>query len=299
MTSSNMTISDVVCTSGRAGFFFDDQAAIRQGATHDGFDYQGSLVTAGFYKIRQPGESVSVILMLSDGDVAFGDCVAVQYSGAGGRDSLFSASVVIKTIHDCVRPLLIGTPLDSFHTLAEQVDGLRVEGGRLHTAIRYGVTQALLDAVASTRKVTMAEVIRDEYHTECPIAVVPIFAQSGDDCYANVEKMILKEVEVLPHGLINNAATKVGAHGQIFLDYVRWVRDRVLALRLRSDYAPLLHFDCYGTIGEVFHGDVTKVANYMADLAKVAAPFQLRIEHPLDAGSRDAQILVMRSYVGN
>ena len=120
-----------------------------------------------------------------------------------------------------------------------------------------------------------------------------MFVQSGDDCYANVEKMILKEVEVLPHGLINNAATKVGAHGEIFLDYVRWVRDRVLALRLRSDYAPLLHFDCYGTIGEVFHGDVKRVATYMADLAQVAAPFQIRIEHPLDAGSRDAQILAM------
>jgi methylaspartate ammonia-lyase len=293
MTSSNMTISDVVCTSGRAGFFFDDQAAIRQGATHDGFDYQGSPVTEGFFKIRQPGESVSVILILSDGDVAFGDCVAVQYSGAGGRDPLFSASVVIKTIEDCVRPLLIGVPLDSFRALAEQVDNLKVEGERLHTAIRYGVTQALLDAVARTRKVTMAEVIRVEYHTECPIAVVSIFAQSGDDCYANVEKMILKEVEVMPHGLINNAATKVGAHGEIFLDYVRWVRDRVLALRLRSDYAPLLHFDCYGTIGEVFHGDVKRVATYMADLAQVAAPFQIRIEHPLDAGSRDAQILAM------
>ena len=176
MTSSNMTISDVVCTSGRAGFFFDDQAAIRQGATHDGFDYQGFPVTEGFYKIRQPGESVSVILMLSDGDVAFGDCVAVQYSGAGGRDPLFKASIVIKTIDDYVRPLLIGAPLDSFRALAEQVDSLRVEGGRLHTAIRYGVTQALLDAVARKRKVTMAEIIRDEYLMKRPIAVVPISA---------------------------------------------------------------------------------------------------------------------------
>ena len=284
------TIVDVICTTGRAGFFFDDQAAIRTNAAHDGFRYEGSPETAGFTKVRQPGESVSVMLVLSDGGVVHGDCVAVQYSGAGGRDPLFRSTAVVATIDQHVRPLLIGASLQSFRDLAERVDRHTVHGTLLHTAVRYGVSQAILAAAAYARGVTMAEVIRDEYRTGCRLSAVPIFAQSGDDRYDNVDKMILKEIDVLPHGLVNNVAAKVGEQGEIFLAYVQWVRDRVLALRARPDYAPLLHFDCYGTIGEVFNKDLSLIADYLSNLAEVAAPFQLRIEHPLDAGSRTAQI---------
>ncbi|HUY17276.1 MAG TPA: methylaspartate ammonia-lyase [Acidimicrobiales bacterium] len=293
MTSVELTISDVLCTAGQSGFFFDDQMAIRRGAPHEGFDYDGAPATEGFSRIRQPGESVSVMLLLSNGDVAIGDCVTVQYPGAGGRDPLFHSADVIATIDAHVRPLLIGAPLDSFRTLATQVDGHVVDGRPMPSAIRYGATQAILDGVARSKRRTMAEVIRDEYDTGVVIAPVAMFAQSGDDRYANVEKMILKEVDVMPHGLINDVVTKVGRDGEIFRDFVRWVHDRILALRSRPDYSPLLHFDCYGTIGEAFHGDPVGIASYLADLEDVAAPFQLRLEHPLDAGGRDAQIVAM------
>jgi len=291
--SVHLTISDVLCTPGRSGFFFDDQMAIRGGAPHEGFDYQGAPNTAGFSRIRQPGESVSVMLLLSDGDVALGDCVTVQYPGAGGRDPLFRSQDVIALINAHLRPLLIGASLQSFRSLAAEIDSLVVDGKPLPSAIRYGVTQAILDGVARSKRLTMAEVIRDEYDTGVTIAPVAMFAQSGDDRYANVEKMILKEVDVMPHGLINDVATKVGRDGEIFREFVRWVHDRILALRMRSDYSPLLHFDCYGTIGEAFDGDPVAIADYLADLVDVAAPFQLRLEHPLDAGGREAQILAM------
>jgi methylaspartate ammonia-lyase len=288
-----VSIAEVICTPGRAGFFFDDQAAIRAGAPHEGFGYQGPPVSEGYRRIRQPAESVSVMLLLSDGEVAFGDCAAVQYSGAAGRDRLFRPRDAIEVIRDHVRPRLLGMALDSFRNLAAMVDGLEVGGERMHSAVRYGVTQALLDAVARAHKVTMAEVIRDEYRTGIPIAVVPMFVQCGDERYESVERMILKEVEVLPHGLVNNVATKVGEDGEILLQYVKWVRDRVFSLRESEEYEPLLHFDCYGTIGEAFEGDVVRIAGYLARLAAAAAPLSLRIEHPLDAGSREGQILAM------
>jgi methylaspartate ammonia-lyase len=293
VTSKDLTICDVLCTAGQAGFYFDDQAAIRHGAVHDGFDYAGAPETKGFKRIRQPGESVSVSLLLSNGAIAFGDCAAVQYSGAGGRDPLFIAEEVIASINTHIRPLLVGASLTSFRDLASLVDGLAVDGEPLHTALRYGVTQALLDGVALARKVTMAEVIRDEYGLTGPMSPVPIFAQSGEDRYVNVQKMIVREVPVLPHGLINNAATNVGENGEVFLEYVTWVRDQVMSRRTRPEYEPLLHFDCYGTIGQVFGGDVEKIADYMQTLAAAAAPLRLRLEHPLDAGSRDGQILAM------
>ena len=93
-----MKIIDVVCSGGRTGFYFDDQRAIKGGAGHDGVFYVGAPVTEGFRSVRQAGESISVMLILEDGQIAMGDCAAVQYSGAGGRDPLFLAKDFIPII---------------------------------------------------------------------------------------------------------------------------------------------------------------------------------------------------------
>lgn len=285
-----MKIIDVVCSAGKTGFYFDDQRAIKAGAGHDGMFYLGDAVTPGFQTIRQSGESISVQLILEDGQVAFGDCAAVQYSGAGGRDPLFLAKDFIPVIEKEIAPKLIGRDLDNFKTLAEEFDSMQVDGKRLHTAIRYGITQALLDAVAKSRKVTMAEVIQADYNTGVEISKRPIFTQSGDDRYMNADKMIIKGADVLPHALINNVKEKLGEHGEILLDYVKWLRDRILTKRVNPEYYPIFHIDVYGTIGAAFDCDTVKMADYIATLVEAAKPFKLRIEGPMDVEDRDKQI---------
>jgi methylaspartate ammonia-lyase len=285
-------ILDVIAVPVRTGFFADDQVAIRAGATHDGFTYAGRPITQGFRSVRQPGEGVSVLLLLDDGQIAHGDCAAVQYSGVGGRDTVFDAARAVVLIERHVAPLLRGRAVTSFREAASTIDSLMVDGTLMHAAIRYGVTQALLDAVARSRGVTMAEVVRDEYETGIAIRAVPMFVQSGDDRHNNVDKMVLKEAGVLPHGLINEVDTKLGRDGELLLAYVAWVRDRIVALRSRSDYEPRLHFDVYGTIGAAFDGDVERVAGYLARVGDAARPFRVCVEHVIDAGSRSEQIRV-------
>ncbi|MCW2882656.1 MAG: methylaspartate ammonia-lyase [Sphaerisporangium sp.] len=275
----------MLCVPARTGFFTDDQAAIRDGAEHDGFAYRSAPVTPGFTAVRQAGEAVSVMLVLDDGFVAVGDCAAVQYSGVGGRDAVFGAAVGLEMIQEHVVPILTGRELTTFRELAAELDALPA-----HTAVRYGISQAVLAAVAHGRGLTMAELVRDEYDTGVTLGPVPIFVQCGEDRYLNVDKMILKGADALPHGLINNLAERMGAQGEIFEAYLGWVRDRVLSLRTREDYDPVLHFDTYGTIGLAFDRDTGRMADYLTRLGLVAAPFRLRIEQPLDAGGREAQI---------
>lgn len=289
-----MKIIDVICSAGTTGFYFDDQRAIKAGAVHNGFDYVGKPVTPGFVKVRQAGESISVMLVLEDGQIAYGDCAAVQYSGAGGRDPLFLAEEFIKVINKEIVPLLRGRKITSFRSLAEEIDNLYIDGKRLHTAIRYGVTQAILDAVAKVSKVTMAEVIRDEYKTGVKISRIPIFAQSGDDRYNNVDKMIIKKADVMPHALINNVPEKLGYNGEILLEYVKWLQDRVISLRSTPDYTPVFHIDVYGTIGMIFGTDYKKIVDYLHELEKAAHPFKLRIEGPIDVEDRQKQMEALR-----
>lgn len=289
-----MKVVDVILSAGRTGFYFDDQRAIKKGAEHDGFTYVGEPVTEGFKKIRQAGESISVMLVLEDGEIAYGDCAAVQYSGAGGRDPLFLAEDFIPIIKKYIAPKLIGREFDNFKKIAEEIDTMHVNGKRLHTAIRYGVTQAILDAVAKSKKLTMAEVIKEEYNTGVELKKVPIFTQSGDDRYNNIDKMIIKGADVLPHALINNVEEKLGKNGELLLKYVGWLRDRILKLRTSADYNPVLHIDVYGTIGIAFNNDTEKMAEYLGKLGEAASPLKLRIEGPMDVENREGQLEALK-----
>ena len=285
-----MKIIQAHFVSGFSSFYFDDQKAIKTGAGQDGFVYVGKAVTDGFREIRQAGECVSVLLVLDNGAVAVGDCAAVQYSGAGGRDPLFLGKNFVPFLEKHIKPLLEGRTVNTFLANARYFDALEVEGKRLHTAIRYGLTQALLDATALSRNITKAEVILDEYQLPLIAEAVPLFGQSGDDRYAAVDKMLLKGVDALPHGLINNVPDKLGYKGEKLEEYIRWLVARVEKLRTSPDYKPSLHIDVYGTIGLIFDQDANRVADYIAGLEKAAGPLDLYIEGPVDAGSKDAQI---------
>ncbi|WP_330408075.1 methylaspartate ammonia-lyase [Vallitalea guaymasensis] len=286
-----MKIVDVILSEGKTGFFFDDQRAIKKHAVQNGATYSGEPITKGFSSVRQAGEAISVMLLLEDGQIAYGDCAAVQYSGAGGRDPLFLAKDYIPIIDQYIKPVLVGRELTSFKDLAEEIDNYVLPSGeRLHTAVRYGVTQAVLDAVAKSKKMIMAEVVADEYDTTVSKVEIPIFMQSGDDRYNNVDKMILKGADILPHGLINNVKLKLGEQGELLKKYIMWIRDRVVEIRDNNDYQPVIHIDVYGTIGLIFNNDCDKMVEYLKELEEAAYPLTLRIEGPMDMEERTAQM---------
>jgi methylaspartate ammonia-lyase len=286
---SRIVVDAVLAAPGAGAFFFDDQAAIRAGARHDGFAIPGEPVTPGFEAIRQPAGAVSVMLRCSDGHVAHGDCVAVQYSGVGGRDPVLQPDRLAALVEHEVADALVGREVTGFRDLAATVDELAATLPGFGTAAAYGVSQALLDAAAHASGRTMAQTIRAEWDLDGPMRRIPIYAQCGEDRRGNVDKMVLREVDSLPHGLINSLDL-VGPDGQRLVDYVGWVSARVQALRRDEGYAPVLHFDVYGVIGMLVERRTEDIADVLVRMEAAARPFRLRVEHPLDAGSREGQI---------
>src|SRR6516164_9485108 len=84
-------IRDVIPVVGRSGFFNRDLAAVKAGARADGFAYPGTPLSPGFQKIVQPGTAISLMLLLDDGQVAFGDCTDVILTGVAGTRSAVSS----------------------------------------------------------------------------------------------------------------------------------------------------------------------------------------------------------------
>lgn len=294
-----MKIKHALFTAGYSSFYFDDQQAIKNGAKLDGFIYQGKPVTEGFTAIRQAGECVNVQLILENGAVAVGDCAAVQYSGAGGRDPLFIAANFVPFLEKHIKPLLEGRDVSEFRLNARFFDDVTIDGKQLHTAIRYGLSQALLDATALATGRLKAEVVCDEWHLPLVAKPIPLFGQSGDDRYIAVDKMIVKGVDVLPHGLINNVDEKLGRNGEKLRDYVSWLAKRVAELRVDPSYKPNLHIDVYGTIDLIFDMDPMRCAEYIASLQEQAGDLDLYIEGPVDAGNKPDQIRLLTEITRN
>ncbi len=320
--------------------------------------YTATPTTPGFHAVRQVAEAISVGLMLDDtctpegvrcecGRVAWGDCVAVAYSGKSGRDPVFRSQDWLDTIQRAVAPALQGRELTNFRELAAEVDALTVpvqvaqkkrvgEGPlsrrdlfqsparlwqamqreeqrgsafeieeqvtierRLHTAVRYGVSQALLQAVALARGMTMAKVIAEEWNLPLPDAPVPIHAQSGGERYHNADKMIVRRVASLPHALVDNIPEQLGEDGSLLVQYARWLSERIGQLG-GMDYRPTIHLDVHGALGQICQNDPGRVLGQLYALELAAQPYPLRIECPVMMGSRAAQIeamKTMRDYV--
>jgi methylaspartate ammonia-lyase len=178
--------------------------------------------------------------------------------------------------------------------MAHEFDHLELDGKRIHTALRYGITQALLDAIAKSKHTQMANIIAEEYHTEVSHELIPIFSQSGNNRYDNVDKMILKASAVLPHGLINHVESKLGYQGEKLLDYVKWLRQRIDEHKNTEDYSPVFHIDVYGTLGIIFKEDYDSMVDYLETLRVASGPYHLRIEGPVDFDNREKTMLGLK-----
>lgn len=283
-----MRIMDILSIPGVGGFFYDDQLAIRRGAQRDGEWYEGTPITEGFEAVRMPAASLGIGLMLEDGSVHWGDAMSVQYAGVAGRDAPFSPGSYARALVEDWFPKFCGQDASSFRKNAHSARTALKELNLSHTALEYGLTQALLGAAAHSQGLTMTEVVCEGYGLPLLPEVVSIFAQSGERRRENVDKMVMKRVEALPHGLISSPE-HFGADGGTFLKYVQWVTARVKELG-SAGYDPVLHFDVYGMPGRAFDNSLERISAFMQQAAEAAFPYRIRIESPLICATRAEQI---------
>ena len=283
-----MYIETLTATPGVAAFFSDDQAAITAGAESDGFAYDAEPRTPGFDRIREPGEALLVDLRLSDGRILRGDCAAVQYAAAGDRDPVFRAREHVETVEGPVAERLVGRDPAALAANAAELEEME-----LHSAVEYGLSQALVAAAAAARATTRTRALADALGTDPAIEPVPVFGQTGEDRRQGAEKMLLKRVPVLPHGLFNSPET-VGPEGGRLVEYLAWLSERATELG-EEGYRPRFHVDIYGMIDALFGRpfDRPAVTEYFRELERAAAPYPLQVEEPTIAEDRAGQIAAM------
>jgi len=145
-----LRIEKVLFAAGEGAYYADDHDAVRAGAVSDGQAYRGSPVTPGFNSIRQPAQAMSILLRLDDGYIATGDCASVAYGGVGGREAVFQSDRAVDVASRSLKPWIEKKRIGTFRAMADELASLKdPESGKpLPLALQYGMSQALLDAVA-------------------------------------------------------------------------------------------------------------------------------------------------------
>jgi methylaspartate ammonia-lyase len=282
-----MKIKKILACQGFGGYFWDDQEAMKAGAKYDGFAILGKPVTPGFHVIRMPSQALCVVLIFENGQTGEGDCVSVQYGGRSGRDSVFFTEQYLPFFHKKIVPILEGLDVNSFREISEEFDLKRINGNRIHAAIRYGISQALLHGVARLKGISMAEVIADEFGTKIASKPIDQLCQIDQNWEVYTDKCILRKVPVFPHLQI----TSLSLFDKL-QEYIPWLRQRILELA-GTEYEPVIHFDLYATLGMKFHFVIPQMIEWIEKAEKILSPYQMIIEEPIDMGCRDAQIEFM------
>jgi methylaspartate ammonia-lyase len=275
-------IADVVVSEGVGASYCTDQVALQRGVK-DGLFIVGPPVLPGFREPREVAEVVSIHLRLEDGSIASGDCHSVYYPGRAGVDPPVRASELRPLIEQMVAPVLEGAEVSTFRAMNQQVAAaVERRGGRIGSALRWGLGCALLNAVAASRRVSAAEVVAREWGLEFAPASLRLNGQHGLGWELGADKAILGRI----------AAYHRATHNREMWDdhpvALRWFRER--AARFAPGHAPLIQLDLNGFPGRIFGGDREGLLACLRDLEQVAAPLRLLLGSPFEMKTREEQI---------
>jgi methylaspartate ammonia-lyase len=108
------SITRVLSVPAVGDYYYDDLAALQANSIPLPERYTAPPVTPGFRHVREVAEAISVGLVLDNNQVAWGDCVAVEFSGKAGRDPVFRVEEGLATIQRAVALALQGHEMTSF-----------------------------------------------------------------------------------------------------------------------------------------------------------------------------------------
>lgn len=283
-----MQFSTLQAAEGIGGYYWRDQEAIAQGAPRNGFLYDGAPLTAGFKSIIQVSSTVVMTATMSDGRTLDGDCATVNHASRSGRQQLPDAATLIAQAEGPVQDWLRQLKLSQFRELAAELDRLRIGGKMPHMALRYGVSQLLLKAVAAARGLTMAEVITQEYGLPLIAEPCPLLGSCGGSWHENVDKAILRRLPYFPQTAMVRMDQLDGLR-----EYAAWIVRRIGELAT-PDFKPTLHYDLHGLLSHRTGPDLDRAVAYLRGIEEASAPYPVLFEDPLDAGERESQVRLMR-----
>ena len=167
----------------------------------------------------------------------------------------------------------------------------------LHPALQYGLTVALLQAVAAVNRETVAALVAREYALDWVDTAVPLHIALNDENIQTASAILATHVAALGYTTgENNHKNTLGANAERLQHHLRQVAAWLPTLN--SDFQPMLHLDLRDSFGELFNNDEGKVLGALAGLEQAVKPFKLAVQNPVWQNGREAQQKSLQKLVG-
>lgn len=271
---------------------------------------------------------VQVGLVLSDGYIAWGDCIDVQG---------FSAEYLKNTLGNYVAPNLIGKEAAAFRengagldyitesiTMTETIQPPAAEGVSrrsllranfeeplpppitreyeitrpISPSIRYGISQALLDAASHAHGCTAVEVLAEQYGFVRPYKMVPLYTEIRPTQVKLLGRIFAFRpggISVVYPGI--NPVQELGERAEFSQRYVRMMKESALGEAAPNEYKPFFIHSVNGAYSTIVGDSTGKTLGRLSGLDTNARPYQVIVIDPLGWPTRDAQIGKMKRLV--
>ena len=280
-----------------------------------------------------PGQGVGatvlqVGLVLSDQHIAWGDCIDVQG---------FSAEYLQKTITDHISPILIGKPASKFRdngagldalietiTITETIQPPAPEGVSrrnllraafeeplppavtrkyevtrpLAASVRYGISQALLEAAAYASGCSAVEMITSQYDFSLPTEMVPLYTELRPTQLKSLGRIYAYRpgaISVVYPGV--DPVKEVGERAEFSQRYTRMMKEAALAEGAPNEFKPRILHSMKGAYSTIIGESTGKTLGRLSGLDTNARPYEVIVIDPMAWPERDKQIDKMKRLV--
>lgn len=159
----------------------------------------------------------------------------------------------------------------------------------LHPALQYGLTAALLKAVAQVNKLTVAAQIAKEYALDLPETAVPLQIPLNDDAIQTAHTILSTHIAALGYTTgSHDHHNLLGRSGERLQQHIRQIGAWLPTLA--ADFHPALHLNLRGSMGDLFDNNSGKLLGALYGLEHAAKPFHLHVQNPFWLDSREAQL---------
>ncbi|GJM41848.1 MAG: hypothetical protein DHS20C20_21300 [Ardenticatenaceae bacterium] len=186
------------------------------------------------------------------------------------------------------RQLISGFLADDAPTLLQK-ESVKVKRP-LHPAMQYGLTAALLPAVAAANRVSVTKLVAQEYGVELEETAVPLQMPLNDQNVQAAQTILTAHVASVGYttGKENHKAI-LGENGERLQQHVRQIAAWLPSLD--PSFQPTIHLDLRGGLGELFENNGGKVLGAIYGLEQATKPYTLLIQNPIWHHDLVAQII--------
>jgi methylaspartate ammonia-lyase len=159
----------------------------------------------------------------------------------------------------------------------------------LASAIQYGLSQALLAAIAWAQGKSVIQLLCDEYDLAQPSTAVPLHAEINPNIPLSIQTISHSPIASIGYSISGtNPKVELGQDGEVLQRFAQQLKTELI--KTADPQSLSFYFNVRGGYGALRQDSLGQILGMLYGLEKAAEPFLVRVEDPLILNGREEHI---------